>query len=250
MAEHGHLLVFFYLAAVCVRVCSPCKRTTAHLEEIKPLRIGLWSIAQQEVCLSSTPCVVDQSQRPSLPPSPLAVNRCCDLNLRFPLTPPYPPSACTLPRPQPLRPLHLSSSECTLVCKCTFLKARCVVLCVVTYFPALGSLGHFDHSHRSMTFGNCPLFNYLFALFFYFRLDLWIKHSCFFRLHVSVLWMFHPHPPTHCLYFWIINSTKNPPTLVFNTSSSIPIQRRNALPYLPLFLFEFVHFFWISNVQI
>lgn len=72
----------------------------------------------------------------------------------------------------------------------------------------------------------------------------------FFRLHVSVLWMFHPHPPTHCLYVWIINSTKTPPTLVFNTPSSIPIQRRNALPYLSLCLFLICLFFWISNVQI
>lgn len=36
-------------------------------------------------------------------------------------------------------------------------KARCVLLCVVAYFTALGSLGNYDHCNRSMTLVIFPL---------------------------------------------------------------------------------------------
>lgn len=54
-----------------------------------------------------------------------------------------------------LSPLYESRSTLQIH-SCAFysmylFKARCVVLCVVAYFTALGSLGNYEHCNRSMT---------------------------------------------------------------------------------------------------
>lgn len=56
--------------------------------------------------------------------------------------------------PLPFLLSSISESRSTLQihsCAMYLFKARCVVLCVVAYFTALGSLGNYDHCNRSMT---------------------------------------------------------------------------------------------------
>lgn len=64
--------------------------------------------------------------------------------------------------PSFLPPFLLSSL--TLLCNVTFSRLVVWFLCVVAYFTALGSLGNYDHSNRSMTLV-IPPFSFLAPLF-------------------------------------------------------------------------------------